>query len=220
MKAFKSLFLLNKEDFLVYLTVLLAPFLLLHLIMFGVMAITKAETTILIGGFILVFLLTAVAFLSGYAHASLSFTQYVTFGCSRIRALGLTLAVAVAQTLCSTALALVLAALEQNFTLSLCSRLSGRPVYMEVYLPVEWWVYLLAALGGLALGVIAAAIISRFGRTGGVVLYVLFMAACFSPQFLPWEKYTITDWLFPLLIILVVVGLIWSIYSMLHSSIR
>ena len=220
MKRFKSVFLLNLDDFLLYLSLLLLPFIGLHLIMLAVMVIAKPESTVLICGMILAIITAVIGFTTSYAHNSLSFSQYVTFGQTRKRAFSLSVSVSIVQALCSAGLAIALAALEQRFTLSLCRLFSGHTLSVEINIPVEWWVFVLAALGGVALGVISSGVISRFGRAGAWGLYAVFMAVCLSPQYLPWKKYTITDWLIPVLVVTTVGALIWSIYTLLHSSIK
>lgn len=219
MKRFQSLFCSHADDFLIYLGVLLFPFLALHLILFGAMAILQPQDTPLFAEFMLVFLLSMVSFLSCFSHMTVSFSQYISFGCKRKRALALAFGVSALQTLCCTLFTMLLSLAEPELTLSLCSRFSGNPVSAAFHLPVELWVYPLAALGGLLLGLIAATVILRFGRAGGWGLYAAFMAVCFSPQFLPWESYTITNWLWPLLAIVAVAALIWAIYTLLHLSI-
>ena len=220
MKHFKSVFLLNTDDFLLYLSMLFFPFLALHLIMLTVMAIVKPENTVLICGMILAIITAVIGFTASYAHNSLSFSQYVTFGQTRKRALTLSISLSIVQALCSAGLAIALAALEQRFTLSLCRQFSGQMVSVEINIPVEWWVFVLAALGGVIFGLISSAVIQRFGRAGAWVLYGLFMAVCFSPQYLPWKKYTIVDWLFPLLLLCAIAALLWSIHTLLHATIK
>lgn len=220
MKRFKSVFLLNTDDFLLYLSLLLFPFLAVHLIMLAVMVIAKPENTVLICGMILAIITAVIGFTSSYAHNSLSFSQYVAFGLTRKRALCLSTSISIAQSLCSAGIAIALATLEQRFTLSLCRCFRGQMVSVEINIPVEWWVFVLAALGGVVLGLISSGVIHRFGRTGAWVLYGVFMAMCFFPQYLPWEKYTITDWLFPLLLLCILSALVWSIHTLLHATIK
>lgn len=85
---------------------------------------------------------------------------------------------------------------------------------------LDWYWWLLAFAAGLCGGLIAGAVIQRFGAKGGWIVY----GACFGPmilsQFLPWERYEITNWLFPLLGLLFAAGLIWSVWSMLHAVVR
>ncbi len=85
---------------------------------------------------------------------------------------------------------------------------------------LEWYWWLLAFAVGLCGGLIAGALIQRFGAKGGWIVY----GACFGPmilmQILPWRTYAITDWLFPLLGVLAVAALAWSIWSMLHAVVR
>lgn len=220
MKRFKSVFLLNTDDFLLYLSLLFFPFLAVHLIMLAVMVIAKPENTVLICGIILAIITAVIGFTSSYAHNSLSFSQYVAFGLTRKRALCLSTSISIAQALCSAGIAIALATLEQRFTLSLCRCFRGQTVSVEINIPVEWWVFVLAALGGVVLGLISSGVIQRFGRAGAWGLYGVFMAVCFSPYYLPWEKYTITDWLFPLLLLGTIAALIWAIHTLLHATIK
>ena len=220
MKQFKSLFVLNLEDFLLYGTILLAPFLLLHIVVSCVMAFLKPDSTVLIGSFILVLLIALIGFLSAFSHTSLSFKQCVTFGCNRKRALFLTFSLALCQTALSLVLALGLAAIERRFSFSLFQHFAGNPIYSELDFTVPLWVYLLVALGGILFGLIASAVILRFGRTGGWVLYAIFMAGCFAPQYFPWKQYNILNWLIPMLIVAVLAALVWSAYTLLRYSIR
>lgn len=90
---------------------------------------------------------------------------------------------------------------------------------VEVF-TLEWYWWLLAFAAGLCGGLIAGAVIQRFGAKGGWIIYGVCMAPVILGQLLPWERYEITNWLFPLLGILFAAGLIWSVWSMLHAVVR
>lgn len=81
-----------------------------------------------------------------------------------------------------------------------------------------WWLLIFAAaVGG---GLIAGALIQRFGSKGGWILWGICMAPVFLGQLLPWRTHEITNWLFPLLGVLFVAGFLWSIWSLLHAVVR
>lgn len=85
---------------------------------------------------------------------------------------------------------------------------------------LDWYWWLLAFAAGLCCGLIAGAVIQRFGAKGGWIVYGMCMAPVILGQLLPWKKYEITNWLFPLLGVLFVAGLIWSVWSMFHAVVR
>lgn len=81
-----------------------------------------------------------------------------------------------------------------------------------------WWLLIFVlAVGG---GVIAGALIQRFGSKGGWILWGLCMGPMLLGQLLPWRTHVITDWLFPLLAVVFVAGFLWSIWSLLHAVVR
>ena len=85
---------------------------------------------------------------------------------------------------------------------------------------LDWYWWLLALAIGLGGGIIAGALVQRFGSKGGWIVWGACMAPTILGQLLPWRTHTITDWLFPLLGILFAAGLIWSVWSMLHAVVR
>ena len=92
-------------------------------------------------------------------------------------------------------------------------------LFVETF-TLDWYWWLLAFVVGLCGGLIFGAFIQRFGAKGGWIIYGAVMVPVLLSQVLPWEHYQITDWLFPLLGVLVLAGLIWSVWSMLHAVVR
>lgn len=81
-----------------------------------------------------------------------------------------------------------------------------------------WWLLIFVlAVGG---GVIAGAVIQRFGSKGGWIIWGFCMAPMLLAQVLPWRTHEITNWLLPLLGVLFVAGFLWSIWSLLHAVVR
>lgn len=85
---------------------------------------------------------------------------------------------------------------------------------------LEWYWWLLAFTVGLGGGIIAGALIQRFGSKGGWIIWGACVAPMFLFQLLPWKTHEITNWLWPLLGVLFAAGLLWSLWSMLHAVVR
>ncbi len=85
---------------------------------------------------------------------------------------------------------------------------------------LDWYWWLLIFAIALAGGIIIGAVIQRFGSKGGWILWGICMAPMILGQLLPWRTYEITDWLWPLLAVLFVLGFLWSLWSMLHAVVR
>ena len=90
---------------------------------------------------------------------------------------------------------------------------------------LRWYWYLVIALGVLALGLVLAALLSRFGAKGMWVLWGLWMAVCFLPQLPIWSDFWSSSRAsFPLLIPLAVLFLLgvlaWSVWQMLHAVVK
>lgn len=81
-----------------------------------------------------------------------------------------------------------------------------------------WWllIFVLAVAGGTIIG----AVLQRFGSKGGWIIWGICMAPMILGQLLPWRTHEITNWLFPLLGVIFVAGFLWSIWSLLHATVR
>jgi len=85
---------------------------------------------------------------------------------------------------------------------------------------LDWYWWLLIFAVALAGGIILGAVIQRFGSKGGWVIWGVCMAPMLLGQILPWEAFENTAWIIPLLVILFVIGFLWSLWSMLHAVVR
>ena len=92
-------------------------------------------------------------------------------------------------------------------------------LYVDFYL-LDWWWYLLLPLIGLLAGFIIGAFLQRFGGRGAWVIWGIWMVLTFAPQLLGYNVLMIGHWgwwTVPLIAALVLAGLIWSVWSLLHA---
>ena len=95
-------------------------------------------------------------------------------------------------------------------------------LYVDFYL-LDWWWYLLLPLIGLLAGFIIGAFLQRFGGRGAWVIWGIWMVLTFAPQLLGYNVLMIGHWgwwTVPLIAALVLAGLIWSVWSLLHAVVK
>ena len=88
---------------------------------------------------------------------------------------------------------------------------------------LDWWWWLAAAALGMALGLITGAIIQRFGARGMWAVWCVFILLSLAPQLLGYETMLFSEFVIYLEVIagfLGVVGLVWSVRSLLRATIR
>ena len=243
-QTFKKLVKLNLDDLLLYLGVEGGLFLLVEVVIGFVMFRTRPADVPIVMNILMPIAGGFVALIAGISHVGVSFDQALRFGQTRKRALGLILGLASFQTAFALTLGGLLAAVERFLCVPLWARLAGmngwvmgnimpvpegtmvngalvseKTLIIETFI-LDWYWWLLifaAAIGG---GVIAGALIQRFGSKGGWILWGFCMAPVFLGQLLPWRTHEITNWLFPLLGVIFVAGFLWSIWSLLHAVVR
>ena len=240
----KKLIRLNGSDLLLCGGVVGGAFLLLHIITAIAVRFSGEGSSLLLSGILLPIAAGILILFVSAAHVAVTFDQALRFGQTRRRALGLTLGVTGFLSLFSMVLAALLSALERLFAPALWMWLAGAetvswgelpktpvgPGAPVVSLPdstlfiedfsLDWWWFPLIALGCMALGVIVGAMAQRFGNKALWVFWAVWLLACFSPQLLPWQQYTIVDWLFPLLGVIALAAFLWSIWSLLHAVVK
>lgn len=240
----KKLIRLNADDLLLCGGVVGGVFLLLHIITAIAVRFSGEMSSLLLSGILLPITAGILILFVSAAHASVTFDQALRFSQTRRRSLGLTLGVAGFEALFSMGLAALLTWLERLFAPSLWMWLTGAETVSWGELPkipvgpdapalslptsilfiedfsLNWWWYPLIALGCMALGIIIGAMVHRFGGKSLWVFWAIWILVCFSPQLLPWKQYTIVDWLFPLLGIIALATLLWSIWSLLHAVVK
>ena len=95
-------------------------------------------------------------------------------------------------------------------------------LYVDFYL-LDWWWYLLLPLIGLLAGFIIGAFLQRFGGRGAWVIWGIWMVLTFAPQLLGYNVLMIGHWgwwTVPLIAALVLAGLVWSVWSLLHAVVK
>ena len=93
----------------------------------------------------------------------------------------------------------------------------------EALLLVLFWVLRRLWAAALALGLAFGALIQRFGPKGAWVLWCLWMGLCFGPQLFGANMYFIGQWSAGLIAgvaVLVLAGLVWAVWSLLHAVVR
>lgn len=212
----KKVIALNKSDFYLLWGIVGGVFVLLQLLV-GVIAAVSGDAKLLLSGIVLPCTAGGMLIFTTAAQIMATFEQALQFGSTRKRALGLSLGLSAAEAVGAMALAAVLALAERLVGVGLWRTVTGTQV---AAFTLDWYWWIVIALAALVLGLIAGAVLQRLGRKGFWALWIIWMACCFGTQLLPWKYYTISDWLFPLIGILVVLALVWSVWSLLHAVIR
>ncbi len=241
----KKLIHTNLDDLILCCGGVGGTFLLIQIIIGCVMYFAKPDSSLLLSGAVLPCIAGFMALIVSISHLGLSFDQALQCGQTRRRALGLTLGLAGFEALCSMGLAALLTLLERILAPGFWLWLSGREsVVIDAIPPIpepgltaseaalraqylfiedfalDWWWLPLIVLGGMAAGIIVAAVIQRFGGRGGWFLWTIWMVVCFAPQLLPRTLYIPMGWFLPLLGISAMAALIWSIWSLLHAVVK
>ena len=95
-------------------------------------------------------------------------------------------------------------------------------LYLDSF-ALDWWWYPLQLAIGLAVGLILGAFLQRFGAKGGWIIWGIWMVFTFAPQLLGYNVLMIGHWGWwaaPLIAALVLAGLIWSVWSLLHAVVK
>lgn len=85
---------------------------------------------------------------------------------------------------------------------------------------LDWYWWLLAFAAGVAGGLIIGAVIQRFGSKGAWVIWGIFVIPMLLLQILPIEGLVFAEWFWPMVVVLALAGLAWSVWSMLHAVVR
>ena len=244
LKIFQKLVKLNLDDLALYLAVEGGLFLVIQIIIGCVMYFARPETSVtvacvlypIVGGF--------TALVAGISHVGVSFDQALRFGQTRKRALALTLGLCAFESGFALALGGLLAAVERFLCPPLWAKLagmdgwtsgaiffipegttvngelvSGKVLLIEDFtLDWYWWLLIFAlAVGG---GVIAGALIQRFGGKGGWIIWGICVVPMLLLQIFPQELVSSVELMVPVLAVLFVAGFLWSVWSLLHAVVR
>ena len=228
----KKIIKLNLDDLWLYIGIEGGLFLLMEVVICCVMRFVHPEDSVTVSSVVLPIIAGFISLVAGIAHVGVIFEQALAFGQTRRRATGLTLGLMAFETAFGMLLALVLSTLERFVCPHLWAWMAGAEgwvpspdlaegnvLLIDVF-TLDWYWWLLAFVLGIGGGLIAGAVIQRFGSKGGWIVY----GVCFAPmilgQIFPWESWEITSWLIPLACVLFVFGVLWSLWSMLHAVVR
>lgn len=189
-----------RDDFAVCAGVLTGFFLVAHIITAVVLAFFFDGTSLMIAGMILPSISAFLIVLYSVGYSGFQFSHLVRFGCTRRRALALTLALEAVIALLCMALSALFTGLERLAAPPLWQAITGcEGIYYGVdgWVPLDDispnalfvelftlppWVWFAIAVGAVAAGTLCGTILQRFGKKGMWVLWVLWMAVCFVPQ--------------------------------------
>lgn len=210
---------LNLGDLALCAGVPAAVFLLTQAITAAVVAFARdLDEVLLLSGMILPIVGGVLLIATATAQTAVDFELALRFGRTRRGAMLFTFGVIVFESAATALVLLTLTALEQAAMPTVWSALCGRAVRTDA-LSLPLWAFLPAALACSALGVVFGALIQRFGRRAGWLIWALAMAASFGSQLFPWN-HEIVACLIPLAAAAAAVGLTWSAWSLLHAVVR
>lgn len=188
------------DDFAVCAGVLLGFFLVAHIITVVALAFFFDGTSLMISGMILPIVSAFLILIYSVSYSGFQFSHLVRFGCTRRRALALTLGLEGTITLFCMGLSALLTGLERFAAPALWQAITGcdgidyarsgqvlvethlsNALFIEIFaLPV--WGWFAIAIGTVAAGTLCGTILHRFGKKGMWVLWALWMSVCFIPQ--------------------------------------
>lgn len=188
------------DDFAVCTGVLIGFFLVAHIITAVVLAFFFDGTSLMISGMILPIVSAFLIVLYSVSYSGFQFSHLVRFGCTRRRALALTLGCEGATALLCMALSALLTGLERLAAPALWQAITGcegvyygvdgwvalddispDALFVEVFsLPL--WGWFAIAIGTVAVGTLCGTILHRFGKKGMWALWAIWMSVCFIPQ--------------------------------------
>ena len=244
LKQFQKLVKLNLDDLALYLAVEGGLFLVIQIIIGCVMHFGRPDTSVTVSCILFPIVGGFTALIAGISHVGVSFDQALRFGQTRKRALGLTLGLCAFESAFALVLAGLLAAVERFLCQPLWAKLagmedwasgniffspegttvngalvSGKVLLIKTFtLDWYWWLLIFAlAVGG---GVIAGALIQRFGGKGGWIIWGICVLPMLLTQIFPRELVSSVELVVPVLAVLFVAGFLWSVWSLLHAVVR
>lgn len=188
------------DDFAVCAGVLAGFFLVAHIITAVVLTFFFEGSSLMISGMILPIVSAFLILIYSLSYSGFQFSHLVRFGCTRRRALALTLGCEAATALLCMALSALLTGLERLAAPALWQAITGcdgvyygvdgwealddispNALFVEIFsLPL--WGWFAIALGTVSAGTLCGTILHRFGKKGMWVLWAIWMAICFIPQ--------------------------------------
>lgn len=232
------------DDFAVCAGVLAGFFLVAHIVTAVVLAFFFDGTSLMLSGTLLPVISAFLVVIYSISYSGFQFSHLVRFGCTRRRALALTLGLEGATSLFCMVLSALFTGLERLAAPALWLALTGRQgivyglegllipegsvspfaqsdtLFVELFtLPL--WAWFAMAIGGVGVGTLCGTILQRFGKKGMWVLWALWMAVCFVPQIL--DSYL--DFLPDLTVLgsaggaALLLALVWAVWYLLRAPV-
>lgn len=231
----KKLLILNLDDLALYAGAECGLFLLVHLVSAAILFFAKEDTSFLFSGVVMPIAAAFAVLIAACAQVGVNFEMALRFGQTRRRALAQALGVTVIHGVFAMALAVLLVWLERLFVPALWVSLTGAKGALIDYVgnrsdwtgylfiervSLDWWWYPLLLAIGVAAGLILGALMQRFGQKGMWIIWAVVMVPTLGVQLLPMDSLPALGFLPFLLAALALAGLIWSVWSLLHATVR
>ena len=97
--------------------------------------------------------------------------------------------------------------------------ISGKVLLIETF-TLDWYWWLLIFVAAVAGATIVGAVVQRFGGKGGWFIWGICMAPMILTQLFPWEISDSAGLIIPLLAAVFATGFLWSVWSLLHATVR
>ena len=236
----KKMIRLNLDDLALQCGILAGTFVLTQLITACLLLFAGVRSSLQLSGVILPLASGLLLLIFTTVYTSFSFEECIRFSHTRRSALAGLLGLSLFQAAVAMGLSALLTLLEQWFTPTLWTALSGASGY-ELWIggyaagsygtestfllsidriSLPWWAVLLIALGCVLEGVFFGAFVQRFGRKGFWILWGAWMVFIFGQSVIHWDDLFHSVWFLPVLIALVVLTFLWSVWSLLRAAVR
>lgn len=236
----KKIIKLNLDDLIFLCSLLAGTFLVIHLVTAAILLFAGVQSSLQLSGVILPCISDLFLIIYAIVHTLHTFQDTLRHSITRRRALAGLLGLFLFQAAVSLALTALLTWLEQLFSPALWTALSGASGYElgvggqvvgisgsnDAFLlfieriAFPWWVTLLVPLVCTLLGLIMGALIQRFGRTAGWILWAVWMAVMIFQSHIPWAQLTAAPGLIPACTAVLAALTAWSLWSLLHAVIK
>lgn len=230
---------MNRTDLLIMAWVQAGIFLLTHIITIAALLITGEQSSILLSGTLLPIAGGIIILVIAGTTVLTHFDHLLSFSCTRKRALGSVLGYLGGMMGVSLVMSWALTALERAVFPNLWKVMLGfSQLRMEALILPEgsqppagvlfvedfglvWWAAPLILLGGAMIGLAGGAVIRRFGKKGGWVIWALYMVLClFVPNWLQSISSSMAATMVIVAGLCLVLSLIWAVWDLLHGPIR
>ena len=227
MNMIKKLVWLERKDFYQTFGLLAGIFLVFELIIAGVMIFLNPDGELpMVGGMIVTMFAVLMTLILSISYYGIGFHNAVSMGQTRKQAFGRMTGLFLAMSALLSIGLLVLVGLDRLMMSFWLTRNPALFPSMDFVAEFPWWVYPICVAMAMALGLVIATVMSKYGSKGGTALMFGWLAWILVGQKMDFEMYTsgMAVGLLELMGILsALLGLgmiVWSVREMLRMPIR